>query len=212
MSAPFHRISDAAIEQLPAAAGIIGCAFADLDIAHWLMPGEPSATRAGMLGRQLGLIVNHALRHGHVQIEQQLCGVAVWLPGGDGHHVPDIDGYEQLRDEISGEHRQRFAQLDTLMAAGYPPAAHWHLALLAVLPSRHRDGIGTALLNAGHHLTGDSPTFLQASSRASRDFYLRRGYIDIDHPLLPDPANPNLAMNPMWRQTTVSSGPPASNA
>ncbi|GIH10077.1 hypothetical protein Rhe02_81440 [Rhizocola hellebori] len=197
-----HHIADATVEQLPAAAAIIGGAFANLDIASWLMPGEPPTTRADILTRQLGLIVNHAFLHGRVQIEQQLAGVAVWLPGGHGHHIPDIDGYQQLRDRISGVHRDRFAQLDNLMAASYPTAEHWHLALLAVVPSRHRDGIGTTLVKAGHYFTAGASTFLQASSRASRDLYLRHGYHDIYHPLLPDATTPHIAMYPMWRQST----------
>ncbi|HEU4423436.1 MAG TPA: GNAT family N-acetyltransferase, partial [Pilimelia sp.] len=177
----------------PGAAGwladLIAHAFWELPPARWLV-SEPLARRRILAG-QFGILVDHALRHGHIDMTADRAGVAVWLPRlspaapAPEHYVPRLEA-------ACGRYTDRFLILDDLFEHHHPPQPHHHLVFLAVHPERQRQGIGTALL-AYHHTRLDESrlaAYLEAPSTANRDFYRRRGYLAWEPFHLPDQGPP----------------------
>ena len=184
---------------------LIAAAFADLDVAGWLVPAPND--RPLVLYAQFRMLVEHAAEHGFIDLTGDRLAAAVWFPREAP--LPEIHGYEQRLQAACGRYTDRFHALDTAFEAHHPTQAHHHLALLAVDPRHHGQGHGTALLRHHHtHLDHhDMPAYLEAASPRSRALYLRHGYRDHGTPIdLPD-QGPRLW--PMWREPRPTSPPPA---
>ena len=158
------------------AADLIAHAFWDLPPAVWLVP-EPLVRRRVMAG-QFRIIVDHALRHGHIDMTDDRAGVAVWFPrmspavAPPEHYVPRLEA-------ACGRWTDRFLVLDDLFDHHHPAEPHHHLVFLAVHPNRQRHGIGSMLLTH-HHTRLDTaglPAYLEAPNPANRDLYRRHGYV-----------------------------------
>jgi len=178
-------------------AALIGDAFHDLPAAGWLVP-DPQQ-RAAILAANVAILVEHALSYGQVHTVHDggsVAGAAVWLDYT--RDIPPPPNYDTRLAAACRRWTDRFRHLDTLFDTHHPARAHHHLAFLAVRPSRQRRRIGTALLHHHHamldryHIGG----YLEASSPASRDLYLRHGYhLHADPFDLPSGAQ----FWPMWR-------------
>ncbi|MFV2100747.1 GNAT family N-acetyltransferase [Micromonospora sp. LOL_024] len=176
-------------------AGRIAESFLVLDATRWLVPDE--AERENALAGNFEIIVDHAIRHGHVFGTEDRAGVAVWLPSVGEPLPPPLD-YDARLAAACGEWTPRFVHLDELFAANHPHSDHHHLALLAVRPDRQGRGVGTALLRH-HHAWLDAngvAAYLEASSESSRDLYARHGYLVAEPFRLPD----GTPFWPMWRE------------
>lgn len=198
-----HEIAPATAADVEIVAAVIAEAFQHLAVAHWLVPREPDRRRA--LRDHLAIWVDHALRdaHGHALLTDDLCAAAVWFPLGTSRYVPDTTpppphDYDNRLLSACGDYTPRFRLFEQELDRHHPrDKPHDHLAFLAVVPSRQRQGHGSALLDAFHAHGHDVPSYLEASSAESRKLYLRHGYRDLDGPFrLPDDG-PRLW--PMWR-------------
>jgi len=107
--------------------------------------------------------------------------------------------YPVRLSQITGRWARRFAAFDAALESHHPAGTpHHYLAIMAVHPGAQGQGIGTALLRH-HHTTLDedgTPAYLEATSPASRAWYLRHGYADTG-PRIQLPGGPS--MTPMWR-------------
>jgi GNAT superfamily N-acetyltransferase len=180
---------------------LIGVAFQPLQVAQWLVP-DPQR-RAEILPANFRIHVEHALVVGQVHVTADRAAAAVWLPRDGDRPLPEPLNYQQRLAAACGETTDRFRLLDDLFDRHHPAEPHHHLAFLAVLPSRQRQWLGTALLRRYHaHLdTTGVAAYLEASSTESRNLYLRHGYrVRLAPFQLPD----GTPMWPMWR-------PPATN-
>lgn len=182
---------------------LLTAAFLHSAVGDWLIPDL--AIRRAVYRRYFRIHVDHALRHGFIDISLDGNGAAVWLPR-PGH---DPDNYEQLLAEACGTWLRRFELIDELFTRHHPTARHHHLAFLGVRPDRQREGIGSALL-ADHTTALDAkqiPAYLDASTPHSRDLYLRHGFhvVDTGPIRLPEDGPP---IWPMWRPPTSTGTAP----
>jgi predicted N-acetyltransferase YhbS len=178
-------------------AALVARAFAPLKAVSWLLP-EPSV-RPRVMTADFLILVEHALKYGHVDIVDQGAGqgqaAAVWFDRTA--EVPEPDDYDRRLVEACGEWTDRFRVLDELFEENHPEEPHHHLALLAVEPSHQGRGLGSALLRHRHAMLDRAGTaaYLEASSPASRDLYARHGYEPRETFALPD----GTLFWPMWR-------------
>jgi GNAT superfamily N-acetyltransferase len=193
------RIRRAEPSEAGALAQVVADAFFDLAVCRWLVP-DP-AERRRVLPPDFALIVEHAIEHGTVHTTDELDAVAVWFsdaPEGIG----EIRDYDARLVAAVAPHTPRFVILDDVMHASHPTETpHEYLALLAVAPTAQQAGLGSALLKARHdHLDAEGvPAYLEASSRRSRELYLRNGYTEVGTPLVV-PDCPEKIMYPLWRE------------
>jgi GNAT superfamily N-acetyltransferase len=202
-------MTTATVPVLPAVAGqaetlgaLIATAFGDLAISRWLV-GD-SAQRLRMQTGQFTMLVEHAIAHGQVHTTTDETAVAVWFPNDGQREIPPVPDYDQRLAAACGPHLTRFESLDTAMHDHHPPQPHWHLAFLAVHPSRQGHGLGSALLRHHHrHLDQNGiPAYLEAGDLRSRALYLRHGYQPHAEPFPVGPDAPS--MYPLWRNPTAT--------
>jgi GNAT superfamily N-acetyltransferase len=170
---PLGRLIAEAFHELPPDTWLV----ADAEERHMIMP------------RFFALWVAHALERGEVYTTVDKSAVAVWLTTHQpGDEVPE-DYLERVYTIAGRSWWDRWRILETLMGRAAPDPPYEHLAFLAVHPDQQGFGIGTALLKAHHRglaqRGGNLPVYLEATSLASRRFYLRHGYTDFAS----DPAN-----------------------
>ncbi|MCM2423519.1 GNAT family N-acetyltransferase [Streptomyces sp. RKAG293] len=188
-------VRQAVIAEEETVARLLATVFDELPLHSWLVPVRER--HPAIFPHFFRILVGHALRHGTVHVTDDLRAAAVWLP----EPAPAIEGYDALLSAACQEHVGRFHELDEAMERAHPTGLgdYEHLAFLVVHPDLQGNGIGSRLLRL-HHETLDRagrPSYLEATSPASRQLYLRHGYTDLGEPLaLPfDPA----AMYPLWR-------------
>jgi GNAT superfamily N-acetyltransferase len=176
---------------------VIAAAFHDLAPSTWLIadPGERSA----IFPPYCQIFVEMALAEGVVFTNPERSAAALWLNVRAGHDG-SFSGYDDRLAAAVGRHVDRFRTFDRLLEERHPDGVDYcHLAMLAVRPDRHRQGIGTTLLSGSHQIldAAGTPCYLEASDSGTRSIYLRHGYADRGEPIQ-FPAGP--CMYPMWRE------------
>ena len=138
-------------------------------------------------------------------------GVAVWLrrPALDGPE-PKRPPRPRLRDLLPADvvgALERFGATMQRLRAISRPDAHVYLDMIGVLPVHRRQGIATALMEAGHAWADDLglPVALDTDTDENVAFYARRGYVVMARERLPDSGTELVAM----RRPQPGSGPPA---
>lgn len=196
-------IRRAGLDEGPDVARLVAVAFADLDVCRWLVPGTALARRL-VLPEYFGILVDHALAHGRIDVTRGLRAAAIWIPAGSPTD-PDIWDYDRRLAMVCQEHLPRFQALDSVTRANHPDShQHEHLALLAVSPERQGEGLGGALL-AHRHADLDRrgvPAYLEAVNPDSARLYERHGYIHIGCPIAPHGCG--VPLYPMWRAARTS--------
>lgn len=192
MTAP--AILSATASDARLAAGIIGDAFSDLDVAKFLVPTDHQERRS-VLTKFMHIWTDHAARHGFVYLLDDETGVAVWCPSEGTGGEPPHD-YDARLLEVCGEFAENFRLLDRHFEDHRPTASHDHLAYLAIRPAQQGRGLGRALVEHHHNLHPRRPGYLEASDPRSRRLYERLGYYTCKKEIeLPNGAK----LWPMWR-------------
>ncbi|AYF30789.1 GNAT family N-acetyltransferase [Micromonospora tulbaghiae] len=161
-------------------------------LAGWLVPD--AAQRRRVLTDVVAVWVEHAMVFGDVHLTDDLTAAIV------GFHryrpIPPPANYPTRLVEAAGAHAERFTALEGLIAQQQPTEPHYHLALLAVSPTRQKTGCGSALLS--HHRARldriDLPSWTTVPAEAER-LLTRYGYTL--RPPLTVPNGPSL--HPMRR-------------
>ncbi|MCU1483653.1 MAG: family N-acetyltransferase [Actinomycetia bacterium] len=93
----------------------------------------------------------------------------------------------------------RLAVMGAAVEAAHPTEPHWYLGVLATIPDRRAQGLGSALLTASLAVVDEShhPAYLESSNPRNISLYERHGFevtgrIDVD-------AADDVYMTPMWR-------------
>jgi len=191
-----HHIIQAGSGDIGQVAQVIADAFQDLSVSRWLIP-DPDQRRA-IYPTYFAAEVRHALTWGAVHMTADRAAAAVWLPAS-GLTFPD-PGYSGWLADLTGPHLDRFLAFDQERDRHHPSGnRHYHLAILAVSPSRQGHGAGTALLGVQHAWLDwrAIPAYLEASDTGTRDLYLRHGYQLLPGNPIQLPAGPQ--MWAMWR-------------
>ncbi len=177
------QVTQAGAADLDQLSEVIAEAFLDLPPSAWLI-GDVQ-TRRQIFPSYFRLYLEHALANGIIHTTAEKTAVALWLPVTTSP-AAGLPGYHTRLTAITWPWTERFLAFDAALDRHHPTGVpHHYLAILAVHPSQHGNGIGTALLGA-HHRTLDqasAPAYLEASSPRNRDLYLPRGYTDLGAPI-----------------------------
>ncbi len=186
------------------AADTLARAIVDEPSGRWLLP-DPDEFLA--VHRALyAALIRLALDEGHVDAwGEPMVGVAVWLErpsirearppstgAGTVHHLPEVF------PPHATDRAERYATVIRQLRECARPDRHTYLDSMAVLPGYRRQGIASALLEAGHRWADAArlPCALDTESPGNVDFYQRRGYQVIAE--LPVPGS-NLRITAMRR-------------
>lgn len=190
-------VTTAVLEDAAMIGRVLGDAFFDDPVGHWLDP-DP-ATRAGRLTRLFELWATaFTVPHGEV-VRAGDAGAALWLPPGRWQ-VPPLVLLRHLPrlGRIFGRRTALLLRGQNRLERHHPRAPHWYLPLMGVATDRQGRGIGSSLLAAVlERCDRDGvPAYLEATCERNRDLYARHGFDLRDELQLPD--GPTLW--PMWRE------------
>ena len=133
-----------------------------------------------------------ALPHGRVVMTRDGSGCAAWLP--PAHARASMSLLEQILllprmvRVCSAARVPRLLATMRLLERHHPTAPpHHYLYLLAVLPERQRQGVGSALLQAGLRPIDQAgrATYLETASESNLAFYRRHGFVVTGEARLP---------------------------
>lgn len=190
-----QRVEVATPDMVPVVRTVLARGLAQDPMMRWLFPGpsrpvgsgsdaEPGAGtdgevawRAGRVALYLGAQVEQLVPQGlcHVVVERgEVVAASVWqtTPRVPLRTLPSPPEVTAL---LLGE---RAAEVSSAFAGareGFPPRVLPYLALLAVDPDRHSQGLGRLLLDAGHEALG-RVTSLESCNPRNHSFYHRAGY------------------------------------
>ncbi|GHJ12248.1 N-acetyltransferase [Micromonospora sp. AKA38] len=167
------RIRAARWTDRQAVAALIADTLHPSPLGAWLVPD--AAQRRRVLTDVVAVWVEHAMFFGDVHLTEDLTAAIV------GFHryrpIPPPANYPTRLVEAAGSQAERFSALECLIAQQQPTEPHYHLALLAVSPTRQKTGCGSALL--GHHRTRldriELPSWTTVPAEAER-LLTRYGY------------------------------------
>jgi GNAT superfamily N-acetyltransferase len=196
-----HHTSGAAViragtADVAALSQVIAEAFHGLAPSRWLI-GDADARR-GLFPGYFQILTEHALAQGTAYTTPGRTAAALWIHAGQ-HGPPAAEGYGARLAAAVGGWAPQFHAFDQVLDEHHPlGTVHHHLMVLAVRPGCQGQGTGTVLLGTHHAILDQRgiPAYLEASSPATRRFYLARGYADHGPPI-GLPGGPD--MYPMWR-------------
>jgi ribosomal protein S18 acetylase RimI-like enzyme len=117
-----------------------------------------------------------AFASGTAHIFENYDGAALWLPPG-AH--PDDDALMALIANTTPEELQPalmaiFEEMDSY----HPTEPHWHLPMIGIHPSHHRQGYGAALLRYALRLCDEQgvAAYLESSNPENIPLYKRQGF------------------------------------
>ncbi|MBT8227898.1 MAG: GNAT family N-acetyltransferase [Dactylosporangium sp.] len=175
-------------------AGMVAEALFPLRAAQWTIP-DPER-RQITIADTAAVLIEHALRHGHVDLLSDRSAVAVWF-----HHersIPTPSDLDQRLETAFGRYADRLRAVRQVLATHRPTESHHHLALFAVRPDCQGTGRGTLLLRHHHQILDGCgmPSSTVVTGLRAANLCEREGYRPYTEPFgLPDE---NLCY-PMWR-------------
>ncbi|MBT2386393.1 N-acetyltransferase [Streptomyces sp. ISL-11] len=187
-------------EERDAISLLIGEAFMEDPVSGWVFPDEDH--RRAVHPGFFGVFLDAALRHGWVDVTDDLSAAALWLPvRADGAGEPadgDDDMAERLAQADPGNERARI--VGELTERAHPvDRSHYYLPTIVAAPGRRGEGRGRALLTTvlDRCDAEGMPAYLEASNERSRALYERLGFVFTGTAVdLPDGPR----MWPMWRE------------
>lgn len=199
-AAPGLRIVPAVPAQRDVVAGVLATAFAEDEFTLRLLPVRRRDQRIVAWFQQA---TREAFtKGGHVYLAatadgEQPAGAALWEPPDPTERLIDTLPAAAAYLRIFGARLLDAARTAESTRLFRPKVAHWYLHALGVLPDRHGQGIGAALLQHGLRLadaTGHG-IYLEASHTGVIDFYRRHGF----QVLAVIPTSGTTPMTGMWR-------------
>jgi len=163
---------------VPALVGVLARAFDADPVVGWVV--RQDAGRRAAIEWVFRLVLEMALRHGVVEVTDDLAAVAVWEPPGRRgagrlREAWRLPGYVRA---VGFRRLVRVSAAVAAMEACRPRQPHWYLADLAVEPSLQGRGTGGALLAHGLERADRDlmPAYLESSSARNRPLYERHGF------------------------------------
>lgn len=156
------------------AVDVLAAAFADDPWMRWALPDSGAARSLFSL-----FLRTVALPHGIVLVAgDPVEGVAVLMP--PDVVVPDDPAVGEVVMGLHGPRLGAALDAEAVIQRHRPTGSDWTLHSLGVRPDSRNRGIGAALLSQCLELAGGQPVTLETSSKASRDWYLLRGFAETD--------------------------------
>ncbi len=174
-------IRPALTTEIPAVGELISLSFDDLAPNRYLVPRP--AERTPLLAEFFTLLSEVAAAYGRIDVidgPDGLAAAVVWFDYT--RPIPDPDGLDKRLAALAGPYRSRFDALGELLAAHHPHEPHWHLAFLAVHPTRQGAGLGSALMRRTHAELDRAgvPAYLEGTNEDNVRLYRRAGYRDMN--------------------------------
>lgn len=193
------RTTTARRADLEAIGSTLAQAFQDDPVFGWVVP-EPEGRRA-KLPAVFRVFAGEFLLHGWSRLASDGVGVSLAAPAGVDPIAADVaESFgEQLAEALGGgRDAERAGELAALLEERHPVEPCAYLQFLGVLPDRHGQGVGSALLAEllGWCDEGGVPAYLEATSPDNRRLYERHGFGVTGEVSLP--GGPPLW--PMWRE------------
>ncbi|NND00012.1 MAG: GNAT family N-acetyltransferase [Gammaproteobacteria bacterium] len=166
---------------------ILGNAFTDDPVLTW-MSGQPQIYSA-LFRSEAEALYKH---HGHVYINREQTGAAMWLPPGVSAETPfhwRLFHIVWLLFTTSGtRYLKRSMALEKTFADKHPKYPHFYLFAIGATLGNQGRGIGSALLKAGLSAcdAAGMPAYLESSNEANNALYERHGFKTIEVITLPD--------------------------
>ncbi|MBV1959282.1 MAG: GNAT family N-acetyltransferase [Pseudomonadales bacterium] len=172
-----HQIITANNSDGTQVAAILGSAFTHDPLLNWLTPYTP-------LYSSLFLAEIDALykKHGHIYINKDQSGAAIWLPAGVPTKVPFgfrmLTTVFQLVIKSGLGSLKRILELEKVFAENRPREAHFYLHAIGSSLENQGKGIGSALLKAGLAECDKvgMPAYLESSNQRNNPLYQRYGF------------------------------------
>jgi ribosomal protein S18 acetylase RimI-like enzyme len=174
-------IRPAGAGEIAAVGELVAVSFNELGANVYLVP--PLVDRVPVMSDFFTLFTEVAVEHGRVDVIDGTDGpaaAAVWFDYT--RPAPERADIDKRLAALAGPYRSRFDALGELFATHHPYAPHWHLAFLAVHPSRQGTGLGGALMRRTHAELDRAgvPTYLEATNDDNIRLYRRAGYRNMD--------------------------------
>jgi GNAT superfamily N-acetyltransferase len=183
---------------------LLASGFADDPVISHLVPAD-AESRSERLRRFFDLALQRSQPLGGVWTSTDGTGAAVWFPPSHwraplARTVADVPQYAR----IFGRRLRRAGRLQARLNRHHPQEPHWYLLYLAVLPERRGHGVGSELLQPMLDLCDGQGVgaYLEATSAANRQLYVRHGFADQGPPVAAPGHGPPL--HSMWRQPRSS--------
>lgn len=182
-----QRIRQATDADSKAVADILGSAFAEDPVFHWVCAGG-----AELCGRVFGAEHRQLYRfHDHVFINETETGAAMWLPPGVSPTVPI--GFPMLGVALAMLRHggfgslQRGTRLNEKLAEHHLEEPHFFLHAIGARSGCQGRGIGSALLKHGLEVCDAAgyPAYLESSNIRNNPLYERFGFEITDEITLP---------------------------
>jgi ribosomal protein S18 acetylase RimI-like enzyme len=181
-----HEIRVAGDADMPQVARILASAFTHDPVLDWLSGN--SAIYSSFFRCEAEAHYKH---HGHVYINHDQTGAAMWLPAGaplkSPFHWRRLGVAWKLFANHGVEGLKRAGLLDKFMSERHPTESHFYLRSIgADLESQGR-GIGSALIQAGLAACDQQglPAYLESSNVRNNLLYQRHGFDLIGEARLP---------------------------
>jgi len=181
-----HDIIIAGKADIEQVCNILGSAFSNDPILDWIS-GDPAIY--GLLFRsEAEALYKH---HGHVYINREQTGAAMWLPAGVSAKTPLhwrlLTAIWNLARTRGFKNIKRLSDLDKLMTDNRPKEPHFYLHAIGASLDKQGRGIGSALLKAGLSACDQQgmPAYLESSNEKNNPLYERYGFEIVDVVSLP---------------------------
>ena len=182
-----HRVREACAADDTTVSEILGSAFRDDPVLHWLCDREPLF--AAMFRADIDALYR---RQGTVLMNANHTGAALWLPPGISASAPFHwhTAVLMLRLVLAGgvNSLKRADVLEKIMHANHPVQPHFYLHAIGAKMGEQGKGVGSALLKAGLHACDQQqmPAYLESSNERNNPLYQRFGFELIGEERLPE--------------------------
>lgn len=190
------EVRTAHVSDVGAIAAMLGRAFHDDAVAHFIFPADEGRVRN--LERFFEIQMrHHYFTRGEVYTTRDCAGAALWIPP-IAPPVRPKDALAQLGlvRVVWGRFRAT-RRLVLLLAARHPKVAHYYLATIGVEPNEQHCGLGSALMQPVLQRCDAKtmPAYLECSNEANIAFYREHGFVVTEE--LHIPSGPRIWL--MWR-------------
>lgn len=168
-------------------AAILASAFTHDPVLAW-MCGKPGVYSALFRSEAEA----HYKHHGHIYINRDQTGAAMWLPAGASFESPLhwrlLDVVVKLFTSRGLEGLKRGIQLEKFMTNRHPPEPHFYLRSIGAVLGSQGQGIGSALIEAGLEACDQQamPAYLESSNAKNNPLYRRHGFEIVGEAQLPE--------------------------
>ena len=191
-------ISDGSVAQVDTLTAVMADAFQHDPVMNWVIPAVTLYPAFFAL-----LLRDIFLPRGHVHLEQDARGAALWLPPGEKFELRPSLGLARLILRMlvlkGPAPVLRLPRQGALFERHHPEQPHYHLLFIGCRQASQGSGVGSALLKHGLRICDEAgmPAYLESSNEMNVSLYQRHGFEVIASESLPG-SGPRVQF--MWRE------------